>query len=169
MDIDNKYGLLLNKDIKLHRKYFEEMTRLIGIRVIYRQPLPNKHWTTYQEIESNYENPILTGCIFDEHPTQRTLKKMGWVTELSESSSIIHIPYDLPNIQQGQLFIIPSGIDNSKGRLFRVVKLSNSIVYPQSITCEIVPEWEDTYEKALDNHKTNSFTLLDEEEQSNIR
>ena len=34
----NKYGLLLNKDIKLHRQWFKEMTKLIGINVIYRSP-----------------------------------------------------------------------------------------------------------------------------------
>ena len=77
-----KYGLLLNKDIKLHRGYFDEMIRLLGIQVIYRAPLPDKHYTTYAEIESNYAEPILVGCIFDEHPTQQTLKKMGWVAEL---------------------------------------------------------------------------------------
>ena len=31
-----KYGVLLGKDIKLHRQYFEEMVRLIGIYVLYR-------------------------------------------------------------------------------------------------------------------------------------
>ena len=77
-----KYGLLLNNDIKLHRGYFDEMIRLLGIQVIYRAPLPDKHYTTYAEIESNYAEPILVGCIFDEHPTQQTLKKMGWVAEL---------------------------------------------------------------------------------------
>ena len=45
-----KYGLLLNNDIKLHRGYFDEMIRLLGIQVIYRAPLPDKHYTTYAEI-----------------------------------------------------------------------------------------------------------------------
>ena len=79
---ESNYGLLLTPDIKLHRKYFEEMTKLIGIKVAYRAPKPDKHYTTYAEIESNYAEPVLVGCIFDEHPTQQTLKKMGWVAEL---------------------------------------------------------------------------------------
>lgn len=65
-----KYGLLLNSDITLHRQYFKEMTRLIGINVIYRAPRADKHYTTYNEIDSNYYEPILTGCIFEDHPTQ---------------------------------------------------------------------------------------------------
>jgi hypothetical protein len=57
----NKYGLLLNPDIKLHRMYFQEMCSLIGINVIYRAPKKDKHYTTYAEIKSNYKDPILLG------------------------------------------------------------------------------------------------------------
>lgn len=162
-----KYGLLLNNDIKLHRGYFDEMIRLLGIQVIYRAPLPDKHYTTYAEIESNYAEPILVGCIFDEHPTQQTLKKMGWVAELQQNSSFIHVPYDLPNLQQGALFIVPSGIDNARGRLFRVVSMSTSMVYPASITCEIVPEYENTYvPETNDDYVHSTDTLLNEEQET---
>ena len=164
LDNTNKYGLLLNPDIKLQREYFKEMCSLIGINVIYRSPRPDKHYTTYSEINSNYNEPILMSCIFDEHPTQQTLKKMGWVSELQESSSIIHIPYDTPNLQQGSLFIVPSGIDNAKGRLFRVVKITNIMVYPASIACEIVPEYENTYQESNNNFTNSSFNLLREED-----
>ena len=162
-----KYGLLLNNDIKLHRGYFDEMIRLLGIQVIYRAPLPDKHYTTYAEIESNYAEPILVGCIFDEHPTQQTLKKMGWVAELQQNSSFIHVPYDLPDLQQGALFIVPSGIDNAKGRLFRVVSMSTSMVYPASITCEIVPEYENTYvPETNDDYVHSTDNLLNEEQET---
>lgn len=156
----DKYGLLLNSNIKLHRTYFNEMVKLLGIQVIYRAPKADKHWTNYGEIESNYDTPIRVGCIFDEHPNQKTLKKIGWVAELQQNSSIIHVAYDLPNIQQGALFIIPSGLDNGKSRLFRVVELTNSIVYPASITCEIVPEYENTFENSSYDFSTTSFNLL---------
>ena len=77
--MDNKkYGLLLNEsDIKLQRKYFNEMIKLIGIQVIYRAARENKTWTTYSEIDSNYFEPIVTGCIFEEHPNQFTMKKLA--------------------------------------------------------------------------------------------
>ena len=159
-----KYGLLLNDNIKLHRSYFNEMVRLLGIQVIYRATLPDKHYTTYAEIESNYDQPLLVGCIFDEHPTQQTLKKMGWVSELQQNSSIIHVPYDLPNLQQGCLFIVPSGIDNAKGRLFRVASMSNIMIYPASVSCEIVPEYEDSYiATTSDDFRHSTINLLNEE------
>jgi hypothetical protein len=162
--IKNKYGALLSPDIKLHRQWFKEMVKLQGINVIYRAVKEGKKWTSYAELDTNFEPPTLEGCIFDEHPTQQTLKKMGWVSELQESSSIIHIRYDLPKIQVGCLFLIPSGLDNGQGRLFRVTKLTNGIVYPASITCELVPEYENTFEESSFDHKNNSFTLLEEEE-----
>lgn len=164
MDIQNKYGLLLNKDIKLHRHYFKEMVKLHGINVIYRSLKEGKKWTNYGEVDANYNQPLLIGCIFDEHPTQQTLKKIGWISELQQNSSLIHIPYDTPNIEVGCLFLVPSGLDNAKARLFRCVSLSNIMVYPASITCEIVPEYENTYDNSLNNFKDSSFNLLNEEE-----
>lgn len=140
------------------------MCKLIGINVTYRAPKKDKHYTTYAEIQGNYQEPITVGCIFDEHPTQQTLKKMGWVSELQEGSSIIHVSYDTPDIQQGALFSIPSGLDGAKDRLFRVVKLSNIMVYPASIACEIVPEYENTYQESQNNFTNSSFNLLREED-----
>jgi hypothetical protein len=147
---DNKYGQLLHPEIRIHRQYFREMCKLIGIYVLYRAPKKDKHYTTYGEIEAHYEEPKLIGCIFDEHPTQQTLKKMGWMSELDSNSSVIHVDYDLEGLQQGALFIIPSGLDHSKGRLFRVVKMTNSIIYPASIACEIVPEYIDNFNQVTD-------------------
>lgn len=163
-NITNKYGTLLTPDIKLHRQWFKEMVKMHGINVIYRAVKDGKKWTNYAELDTNFEPPTLEGCIFDEHPTQQTLKKMGWVSELQESASLIHVRYDLPNIQVGCLFIIPSGLDNANGRVFRVTKLTNGIVYPASIMCELVPEYENTFNPSSHDHKYNSFNLLEEEE-----
>ena len=97
---------------------------------------------------------------------QQTLRKIGWVAELQEGSSLIHVDYDLPHLQQGALFIIPSGLDNSKGRLFRVVRMENSIVYPSSILCEIVPEYYDTVvPETIYDYTDNDFNVLNDEEE----
>lgn len=164
LDNDARYGILLNSNIKLHRQWFREACKLFGIWVLYRAPKADKHYTSYAEIESNYEDPILVGCLFHEHPDQKTLKKIGWVSELQENASLIEVDYDLPNLQQGALFIIPSGLDNAKGRLFRVTSMSNSIVYPCSITCEIVPEYINTFQPETSfDYAESDFNLLNEE------
>lgn len=163
--MDNNYGLLLNqKDILLQRKYFEECVMMLGVKVIHRAPRPDKHYTTYSEIQSNYFEPEAVGCIFDEHPNQRTMKKLGWNAELGESASIISVPYDLEGLQQGSLFIIPSAFDNTKGRLFRVVEITGIMIYPASLTCKLVPEYENTFTSDNFNHQRNSFNLLNREE-----
>lgn len=163
-------GLLLDpNNIKLHRKWFIEMTKLIGVNVLYMAPLPGKKYTTYAEVLANYSKPQLVGCIFQEHPDQRTMKKMGWDAELQDGESIIHVPYDLKDLQVGCLFIVPSGIDCAKGRLFRVTELSNIMIYPASIMCKIVPQYEDNYDRGLLDHQTNSFNLLEEEGMGDLR
>lgn len=164
MQLDDKYGILLKNDIKLHRKYFNEMCNLIGIKVIYRAPRKDKHYTTYGEIDSNFQDPLVIGCIFTEHPDQQTMKKIGWISELQENSSLIHVAYDTPDIQQGCLFIIPSGLDDGKGRLFRCIRLTNSMIYPSSIVCEIIPEYENTYPNTNNDFKHKSFNILNEED-----
>ena len=161
---NNNYGTLLDEqNIKLHRVYFEEMCNLIGIKVIYYAPRADKHWTTYAEIKSNYYDPILVGCIFEDHPNQYTMKKLGWDSELQENASLISVPYDLEKLQVGSIFIVPSGIDNSKGRVFRVVSMRNSMIYPSSITCELVPEYENTFSSDQYDFKNSSFNLLNDE------
>ena len=166
MNPDNKYGMLLTPEIKLHRKYFLEMAKLLGIQLIYRAPLPGKTFDEHGDLNANYYPGQVVFGIFQDHPDQKTLKKMGWVTELQENSSIIHVPYDLPNLQVGALFIIPSGLDKAEGRVFRVISMQNIMVYPASITCEIAPEYEDIDEPILHEDFTSQTTtlLIDNEE-----
>lgn len=145
------------------------MTKLIGINVLYRAPLPGKKYTTYAEILSNYSEPEVVGCIFQEHPDQKTMKKIGWVSEMQDGESIIHVPYDLHDLQVGCLFIVPSGLDCAVGRVFRVTELSNIMIYPASISCKIVPQYENDYDRSLLDHSTNSFNLLEEESMRDLR
>ena len=161
----SNYGLLLNKeDILLQREYFKELVMLLGVQVKHRAPRPDKQYTTYAEIQSNYFEPQTVGCIFTEHLDQKTMKKLGWNSELTSDASVISVPYDLEGVQQGSLFYIPSAFDNTKERLFRVVEMSSIMIYPASLTCKLVPEYENTFSVNLLDHKRNSFNLLRTEE-----
>ena len=165
IDPNKKYGVLITPDILLQRNYFKQMVELLGVWPIYLAPRPGKYYTTYAEIKSNYQEPEQIGCIFDEHPTQRTMKKLGWDSELQENASVISVPYDLHDLQQGALFIIPSAFDNTKGRLFRVAEISGEMIYPASLTCKLVPEFEDTLPESKSDFKRSNFTLLAEEDE----
>ena len=148
-DTRTDYGLLIGKDIKLHRTWFKQMTALHGINCKYRAPLANKTYDTRGDLQTGYKPEIIVGCLFEDHPDQRSLKKAGWVAELQEGASVIHVPYDLPDIQVGALFEVPSGLDDGKGRVFRVISMSNIMIYPASITCELALEYDSVDELHL--------------------
>ena len=166
---DKDTGLLLSKkNITLHRQWFKQFVKLKGINVKYQAPNecygPNKY-NDYGETDiKKYHDPIIVGCIYDEHPTQKTMKKMGWNAELSDTSVIIHVPYDVPGLQAGALFTIPPGLDNAEPRLFKVLRMQNSAIYPSSITCELGPVLDDTYEPStVRDFSSTNFNLLDDE------
>lgn len=165
-DNPNNYGLLINKDIKLYRSYFKQMVKLLGINCIYKAPRPSKEFDSHGELDSKYYEPMEVGCIFQEHPEQKTLKKQGWVAELQEGSSMIHVPYDLPHLEVGALFTVPPGIDNAKSRTFRVISMQNIMIYPASIACELALEYESTAQRneVEDFSKDNFTVLVDNEE-----
>lgn len=162
-DARTDYGFLLNKkNIQLHRSYFKEMVKLLGINCKYKAPLPNKTNDIHGDLQTGYKPEIIVGCLFEEHPDQKSLKKAGWVAELQEGSSMIHVPYDLPDLQVGALFEVPSGLDDGKGRLFRVISMSNIMIYPASISCEIALEYESNDEQHLITtaHEKEDMPLL---------
>ena len=81
--MEDNYGLLVNQNTKLHRQYFNEMVKLLGVNVKYRSPLQSGTYTLHGEYTSiNYTEPVTVGCIFQEHLDQRTSKKLGWDAEL---------------------------------------------------------------------------------------
>lgn len=155
-------GLLLNpNNIKLQRFYFKQMVKLIGIIALFRSPIKSsKEYNGYGELDTYYNMPERVGCIFEEHPVEKTMKKLGWVTEVDTNASVIHVPYDLHGLERGALFIIPSALDNSKGRLFKVIEIGTIAVYPASVACKIAPVWESTYNESELNFKNTNFSLL---------
>jgi hypothetical protein len=166
-DTKTDYGLLLvGKDIKLHRMWFKQMVSLHGVNCKYRAPLKNKEYDLRGDLQTGYKPEIIVGCLFVEHSDQKSLKKAWWVAELQEGSSIIHVPYDLPDLQAGALFEVPSGLDNGKGRVFRVISMSNIMIYPASIACEIALEYESNDEQHLITtaHEKEDMPLLIDKE-----
>lgn len=169
-DIKSNYGYLINKDIKLHRMWFKQMIKQYGINCTYHAPREDKEFNIKGELGNRpvnrYYEPIEVGCIFQEHPDQKTMKKMGWVAELQEGSSIIHVPYDLEHLQVGAIFDIPPGIEGAPMRSFRVISMQNIMIYPASIACEIALEYETKEEDSSTRDFTqDNFTILRDNEE----
>lgn len=159
----SNYGILINKDITLQRRYFNEMCRLRGVKTLYQYPVI-KDYTVHGEIDSKYSDNIEVFAVINDNVDHRTAHKLGWNAEQTEQVIAISVPYDLENIQVGCLFSLPPAFEGAEFRRFRVVEMSTSAVYPASITCRIVPELETTVDKAqLLDYKMNNLDLLNEE------
>lgn len=159
-------GLLLNdKNIKLHRMWFKQMCKLIGINAKYRAPIASsKTYNLYSELDAHYTKPETVSCIFDEHPTQKTMRMLGWDAELNDTTTVIHVPYDLDQLQAGCLFIIPAGLDHVEPRVFKVIRMSNIAIYPSSIACELGPMYiNDDMPSNLTDFTQSTFNVLDDE------
>lgn len=161
------YGILISPNITLHRSWFKQCVALHGVNCKYRAPLNNKGYDIHGDLNTGYKPEIIVGCLFEEHPNQKSLKKSGWVAELQDGSSVIHVPYDLPDLQVGALFEVPSGIDGSNGRVFRVISMSNIMIYPASIACEIALEYMSNDEQRLITaaHEQEDMPLLIDREE----
>jgi len=91
------------------------------------------------------------------------MRKVGWNTELADTSIVIHVPYDT-DVETGGLFVIPSGLDKSEGRVFKVLRMSNIAIYPASIICELGPMLINTTEKGpINDFSGSNFNVLTDE------
>lgn len=160
--MEDNYGLLINKDIKLHRAHFREMTSLLGIKVKYKAPIMD--YTTQSEMRPlRYKEPQTVGVIFEEHVDQKTAKLLGWNAELMQSAALIHMPYDLEGLQVGGLVEVPAAFEGAPSRLFRIVEVYTIMIYPASVTCQIVPEFGDTAQRSeIEEFNFSNFNLLNE-------
>lgn len=145
------------------------MSRMLGVSSEYYALSSVSQLDNYSEstkTTSIYDKPISIYVIFESYPDQKTLKKHGWVSELSEGSSIIHVAYDLPNLSVGARFTFPSGLDEGKPRIFQVIKMQNIMIYPASITCEVAPVYDNVDAPVItkDFTQDTSTLLVDLEE-----
>lgn len=165
--MENKYGMLLTPDIKLQRKYFEEMAHMLGIKVKIKNPSKNnKHYSDHGELQTNkvYDPEFETFGIYEENLTQRTSRKLGWNAELDEQATVLYVSYDTPGVQVGTLITLPTGTDFGQDRVFRVDEMSIISIYPASIALRLAPEWEDTMPLSeVHDFKQTNFNLLREE------
>lgn len=129
---------IIQNDAKMQRKYFNEMLDFYGIPAQYFQCKPGKKYNSVGEMKDCFFDPIRTKVLFDQVPSIKTLKKLGWVTELDQQQPLVHVKYDLPGIEQGCVFSIKDPLKENEGRLFRITKMSMGIIYPANITCQIV-------------------------------
>lgn len=156
---------LVNSDAEIFRKYFKECLDLYGIPSLFFQKKETiKDFTTLGEMKNNYYDPIETHVIFESTPQVRTLKKLGWVTELDKEQPIVHVEYNLPGISRGCVFKIKDPISLTDGRLFRITKMSTGILYPASISCQLIAVLGEEPEETLKPYDGSKSIFLNKME-----
>lgn len=160
-------GILISeKNVKLLRFYFKQAVKLIGINVMYRAPRENKTYNGYGELDTYFYEPINVGVIFEDHPNVWTMRKLGWNSELLEGEALVHVPYDTPKLESGGMLEVPSGIDGTPSKKFRILKMRTSMIYPSEVVCHIAPLFTSTSSSAVpQDYTNNNFTLLRHEEE----
>ena len=122
----------------------------------------SKSFTIHGEIRAIYSEPKLIYLIFQESPSMKTLRAIGWSSEDNSDGDkpyVIQIPFDTENLQVGCRVIIPfSAYDNYESKkVFRITKISIIAQFPDCYTCTIAPEFEsDPLMTNSDYSNTNS-------------
>lgn len=162
----NSYGILINSDALLHRQWFEEMVRLHGEGALYEYPINGKYNQNGEFVCDNYSPPTQVGVIYEQRPKLKTTKLLHWNSQLQDEASLVHIPYNTENLMLNGRVIMPSPYDASKGDVFRIVEMSAvSAIYPDAISCAIVPVWADKFDKSQFDYTNSTLNLLFEEEE----
>ena len=60
--------------------------------------------------------------------------------------------------------MLPSAYCEDDFRLFRVDEISSIMMYPASLTCRLVPEYQNEHSQSLSDYKKSSFNLLNRED-----
>ena len=91
------------------------------------------------------------------------------MSELSESALVINFPYDTPYIETGCIVLVPSGLDNAPPRMFRIARMSTIMIYPASIACECVPEYNDVLPRSqVEDFRNSSTNVFMRDEDDNL-
>lgn len=154
-------GLLTQNDAKIFQNWFKECCRLRGIPVKYIYPVQDDV-SIYLEIHPKFSDVIDMDIIFDENPSVKTLKRIGWVSEDPEDKpAIAHLPFDTPGLQTKARILIPPIGQAIPGRWFEVTSIHSNLEYPDSYTCTLAPVFET--EKAKTNYEESNYNYIEHE------
>lgn len=156
---------LIQSDIKLFRKRYDEALEMRGIPCTYQFPIIPGTNTQGESLVDSYSEPMDTSIFFESNPKAKTLKRFGWVVENYEDLPfLIHCSWNLPNVQKDSIFSIAGQYAELPERIFRVTEIAYDLQAPDHLVCKIVPVYDKTQllgrtktERAQTFNKSNHF------------
>lgn len=135
---------LIQKDVQLMRKRYDEALELQGIPCKYQ--FPNLATTNDQgdPVVDSYSDLIDARIFFDGNPKVKTIKRFGWVVANSdELPFLIHCSWNLPHVQKDSVFRIAGQYSEVGDRVFRVTALSYDLQCPDHLVAQVVPCYDE--------------------------
>lgn len=135
---------LIEDDILLFRKRYDEALKMQGIKCLYQFPnLPNSN-AQGEAVVDSYSEPIPTYILFEDSPKVKTFKRYGWVVENGDNLPfLIHCSFHLPHLQRDSIFRIAGQYAEIPERIFRVTEISYELRCPDHMVCQVVPAYDD--------------------------
>lgn len=147
-------GLLTQNDAKIIQQYFKEMAALLGIRVNYRYPVDEKV-TVHSEIQCSFSDIVPIDIVFQQNPSIKTLKNIGWVSETADDKPYIAMfPIDTVGLQTKAQIEIPPVGQAIPSRWFEVTSIQTLLEYPDCYITTVVPVF-DSKQPRVDHEQTN--------------
>lgn len=155
-------GVLTKSDSTIFRKYFKEMAKLLGIKVIYQYPIDMKFSVYAEEDPKGFSEEILMDIIFEENPKITTLRKYGWVSEIPDDKPYLaQLPFDAKNISKGCRISILPPLPLEDKRVFVITDIQSNLQFPDSWMCKLAPVFFDkTTKEKLNGYKDQNNVFM---------
>ncbi len=150
---------LIQRDIILMRKRYDEALSMQGIEVMYQ--FPNLASSNHQgePVIDSYSPEQKTFIFFEGNPKVKTFKRYGWVVENDkELPFLVHCSFNLPNVQKDSIFKIGGQYAEIPSRTFRVTEISYDLQAPDHIVCQVIPVYDEQYVGRTDGETKSTFS-----------
>lgn len=135
---------LIQSDIVLMRKRYEEALHLQGIPCKYQFPNLASTDVDGNPLIDSYSEEQDTFIFFDGTPKIKTIKRYGWVVANSDDLPfLIHCSWNLPHVQKDSIFRIAGQYAEVGERVFRVTALSYDVQCADHLVAQVVPCYDE--------------------------
>lgn len=135
---------LIQSDIKLMRKRYDEALDMRGIPAKYQYPNVSQMNGQGEGIVDSYSDIVDTYVFFEGSPKIKTLKRFGWVVDNdSDLPFLVHCSFQLPHLQKDCIFKLSGQYSELPERTFKVTEISYDPEAPDHLVCQIVPVYDD--------------------------
>lgn len=135
---------LIQRDITLMRKRYDEALQLQGISCRYQFPVLAGSSTQGDPVIDSYSDLIDTYIFFEGNPKVKTLKRYGWVVANNDDLPfIVHCSWNLPHVQKDSVFRVAGQYSEVSDRIFRVTALSYDLQCADHLVAQVVPCYDE--------------------------